>query len=447
MSHLSEQDFDDLWNERLEPAGRRRIVRHLISGCEECCARLLPEAPEEVSWQRKRPPEDAYDAAIDRAWRTARKLLPRWNKELEQRDSALERGRTQGWATNFRESYYRGFWARIEILLQRSFDVRYSDPAEMLRLARTAVEVADRGAPRARAYGDAVLLDLRARAWGELANAWRVNEHYAQAGSSFKSAHRLLDEGTGDLFLRAHLWDMESSLQRAQGRIAEAVQLLTEAHQIYAKLGESQLTARTLMRKATCLWISGKPLDAAHALRQTIAQLDAELDSQLLSIAQHNLVNALVDAGKFGEAGNLLLESGLRKKLADDPLNLLRLRWVDAKVLAGHGRLTDAERVFGEVRTGFHERGLFYDETLAGMDLAVVLVRQGKDAYDLAWDLFRTCAAKGINPEALHALKSFELLCRLNVATVPWTERIRGFLGQLQHSPRLRFDPAKVLVG
>jgi tetratricopeptide (TPR) repeat protein len=450
MSHLSEQDFADLWNDRLEPAGLRRIVRHLMPGCKECGARLLRDVPEEVPfWPEERPPEDAYDAAIDHAWRKARKLLPRWNREREQRDDALEQGRARGWDSfTLRESYYRGAWARIEILLQRSFDARYSDPAEMLDFAKTAVEVADRCAPRARVYGDALLLDLRARTWGELANAWRVNERYAQAGSAYKTAHRLLDEGTGDPFLRAHLWDMESSLQLAHGRFAEAVQLLTEAHQAYAKLGESQLTARTLMSKASCLGLSGKPLDAARAHRQAIDQLNAERDPQLLAIAQHNLVNALVDAGKFGEAGNLLLESGLRQKLADDPLNLLRLRWVDAKILAGHGRLTDAERVFGDVRAGFHEKGLLYDEALVGMDLAVVLIKQRKDPGDLAWELYATCGTmQGFQPGAAMALKGFELLCRLQVATVPFAERIRDFLGRLQHFPRLHFDPAKVLVG
>src|SRR5262245_33038324 len=105
MSHLSEQDFDDLWNDRLEPAAMRRIVRHLMSGCQDCCMHLMCGAPEEIPFrERECPPEDAYDAAIDRAWRKARKLLPRWNREREQRDDALERIRARGWnEITFRE--------------------------------------------------------------------------------------------------------------------------------------------------------------------------------------------------------------------------------------------------------------------------------------------------------------------------------------------------------
>ena len=54
-----------------------------------------------------------------------------------------------------------------------------------------------------------LVFDLQARVWGEIGNAYRVNEKYEEADSAFVTAHRLLDQGTGDLFLRAHLWDLE----------------------------------------------------------------------------------------------------------------------------------------------------------------------------------------------------------------------------------------------
>ena len=77
-----------------------------------------------------------------------------------------------------------------------------------------------------------------------------------------------------------------------------------------------------------------------------------------------------------------------------------------------------------------------------------MLLKQGKDPYDLAWELYSTCGRmRGYQPGTAEALKGFELLCRLHVATVPWAERIRDFLGELQHFPRRRFEPAKILLG
>jgi hypothetical protein len=96
--------------------------------------------------------------------------------------------------------------------------------------------------------------------------------------------------------------------------------------------------------------------------------------------------------------------------------------------------LADAERVFGEVRTGFRERALHYDAALAGMDLALVLT--------LAREILRACEAQGIHPEAVRALRSFEILCEHRGATAERVERFRTFLDRLQH-----FPPAAVRAG
>lgn len=107
MSHLSGEDFCDLWEDRLEPDRMRRVVRHLMSGCAACCQRLLRDAPEALPFfPREGPPADAYDAAIDRAVRKVHKLLPRWERERETRDKALA-----GLALGSRKWHARGVWA------------------------------------------------------------------------------------------------------------------------------------------------------------------------------------------------------------------------------------------------------------------------------------------------------------------------------------------------
>jgi tetratricopeptide (TPR) repeat protein len=444
MGHLSERDFADFWNGRLDAGAVRQLVRHAI-GCGSCRTGLLAARPVEPSFRgHERLPEDAYDAPIDRAVRKVRKLLPRLQRDRERRDLGLGLLREKGgWIrlTGAEMRSFQGAWPHIEILLQQSFDLRHRDPREMLRLAKQAQEVADR--PDSRVYGESLWLDLRARVWGELGNACRVNEQYQKAESAFATAHRLLDEGTGDLIVRAHLSDLESSLRRDQQRFNEALALLDEVNSIYLRLEQSQLAARTLMRKGHCLYLAGRAVEAVKCLRKAASQLN----SMHAANVQQLLIDALVQAGKFTEAGEILLKSGLRKAFAEDPLNLLRLRWVEAKILAGRGRLADAERVFGEVRTGFRAQALHYDAALAGMDLALVLTKQGKDIRPLAREIHRACEAQGIHPEAVRALRSFEILCEHRGATAERVERFRTFLDRLQHFPRLRFEPERVLLG
>jgi hypothetical protein len=180
-------------------------------------------------------------------------------------------------------------------------------------------------------------------------------------------------------------------------------------------------------------------------LEQAVAELGPDRDPQLVAIAYQNLLDALLDAGKFAAAGRLLLESGLRQRFADDPLNLLRLRWVEAKILAGRKRFADAERVFGDVRAGFRERGLCYDAGLVGLDLAVLLAGQKKDVYRLVWEICVECENKGIHREALTALATLETFGRFKAATPRRVERVRDFLYRVRDFPRLRFELAGMI--
>ncbi len=223
----------------------------------------------------------------------------------------------------------------------------------------------------------------------------------------------------------------------------EAEALLDKVYRAYLRLGERHLAGRATMTRGSCRFISGEPLEAIPFFRRTLEFLDSDRDPQLTAAAHHNLLDALTDAGKFREAGQLLLESGLRQKFADDPLNLLRLRWVEGKIMAGRGRYGDAERIFAEVRAGFLERGLGFVAAVAGTDLAKALLKQAKmiDLYKLSQQLYDMACGGKIHKEAQRALLGFEVCCRHGVVTEPVVDRLRGFLNRLEHDSDLEFSP------
>ncbi len=177
--------------------------------------------------------------------------------------------------------------------------------------------------------------------------------------------------------------------------------------------------------------------------------MDPARDPQLVATAHHCLLNALVTAEMYGEAGQILLQSNLRQKFADDQLNLLRLRWVEAKILAGHGRLEDAEEALNTVYWGFYRQELHYVAAVAGLDLAEVMLRQDKkvEAHCMAVDLYNTFQEQKIDAEAQRALLTFEVVCSHKAATPQMARRTRDFLDQRQYNPRLRFEPLLVLYG
>ncbi len=334
-------------------------------------------------------------------------------------------------------------WTYVELLLRLSFELRYRDPRRMLQLAECAQSRAEQ--IRKTPYGQGYLSDLKARAWIEVANAYRVNERYSRAEKALAQARLLVEEETPDPLVRARADDVEASLCRDQRNFRKACELLDRAYDTYSKLGERHLAGRVLINKGTITQIL--PSQAIEALRQGIGLLDPGQDPHLLPVAQQALLNALVENGSLREAGQLLLESGLRQSFADDPPNLLRLRWVEAKILLGHGRLEETERAFGEVRTGFQEMGLDYDAALIGLDLAGVLLRQGRkpEAKGLASELYRAFEERGIHREAVRALQFFEIVCVKEVANFRMAEEVRKFLDRLQGDPGLRFEPEQVI--
>jgi tetratricopeptide (TPR) repeat protein len=432
MDCLSDLDVAAFLAGKLEAGDLHRVTRHLLGGCADCRLRLTAAASAPV-------PDEVYDACITRARRAVRRLGPRLQRDKERRENGVSMVRERG---------FRGLsWpecrsfriVHVEVLLQLAFELRYSNPQEMLRLAKAAQFALEETDHPVR-YGEALHFDLRARASAELGNAYRVNEWFQEAEEALETARSRFEQGTGDPMLGAYLDEVKASLRKAQRRLDEASRLLGRVYRAYMKIGERHLAGRAMMSRGIILEIDKKPREAIRCHRKAIALMDAARDPQLVAAAHHCLLNALVGAESYVEAGKLLLASDLRRKFAGDPLNLLRLRWVEAKILAGRGRLKDAEMVLAEVRYGFLEHKLAYVAAVAGLDQAEVMLRQGKEIHRLAGDILARFEEHAVAPAAVQALVLYEVLCANRLATVRTTRTIRDYIEQVQDNPGRRFD-------
>jgi tetratricopeptide (TPR) repeat protein len=285
--------------------------------------------------------------------------------------------------------------------------------------------------------------DFQARAWGELANARRLNDDFAGAEEAFARAAELLDEGTGDVLVAARLLDLRASLRSSQRRLSKALKLLDLAHEIYVRTGEDHLAGRVLVKKGTTLRNGGRSEEAVPLLHEGLARINARRDPRLAAIGRQALVDALVDCERYAEAARLHLASGLRRAFAGDPLNLARVRWIEGKIFAGLGKPRRAEAIFLQVRAGFRERGQEYDAALVGLDLAAVWLRLGRktETGELAAEILGTFQGLKVEPEALRAVRRLEEACGREEATPGLARQVGGFLRRLEWQPRLPFAP------
>src|SRR3954470_2251067 len=137
--HPTDEELNAFLAAGLPPAERKGVLLHLSRKCPECRRRLTRLSVRALGrgLAAVPPPASAYDGAIDRAFATVRR-----------QERSLAREREAGWdlaallATAAGEAPLSarrpGGWALIEELLARSYELRYRDPAGMVRLAELA---------------------------------------------------------------------------------------------------------------------------------------------------------------------------------------------------------------------------------------------------------------------------------------------------------------------
>jgi tetratricopeptide (TPR) repeat protein len=417
MDHLGKGESEDFLAGRLEASDRRRVILHLLGGCSWCRSQMkslaAPLLGEEL-WAAAKPvAEESYDEALSRAAAAAKSFLGRWRKErakLQRALSLLEQFPTGLKDKNFpaRQAQALHGWPLCEALLRKSYEARFSDPKRMLNLAEDAAGVAKHARPEKYPW-PGFLSDLRARAFAELGNAYRINDRLSEADAAFKRARNYLEEGTGDFFLHARVLDLEASLRRAQRRLEDAIALLDQVYGLYLEAGDLHLAGRALISKSISTHYRGCPREAVGLCEEGLRFLEPGRDPHLITVSQQVLLDALTDSGEYRKASRLLLQSGFRKAFEGEPLNLLKLRWMEGRIHAGLGRQAQAERAFCEARREFVRRGQVYDAAMVGLDLAALWLRQGQavQVQELAEEMYATFKHLGVPLEAAKALQFF----------------------------------------
>jgi len=458
VRHVTDAEIRLLVSGRLEDQleERRRIVRHLLSACPDCLPKITPYASlldddEEVAISAMPVFDDeaAYDGILERSLAAAVRREAEARHERAWRDRFLADVRSRGLigfdAIVDAISDEMPARARLESLLALSFEARYRNPREMLLLARGAqvVAISLGKEPDRDLYSPAEVADLRAQAWAELANAYRVCEDIEAAASALAQAFAAREDGSDDRCLLARLLDVQASLLTDQRRLDEAVHLLDTVHDIYLQVGESHLAGRALVSKGISIHYDGRPAEAVGVLRKGLGLLDSQRDPQLLATGHQALLDAMAANGEYSAAKRLLFESGLRHVFAADPLNLLKLDWLEGRILAGLHKLPQAERVLAVVQGGFHDAGLDYEASLVALERAGVLLQQGQAAEveALAEEALETFLLLDIGHEAVHAVRYLQEAVRQRVATAGLVRQVLDFLQRLERRPYLRFTP------
>jgi tetratricopeptide (TPR) repeat protein len=283
------------------------------------------------------------------------------------------------------------------------------------------------------AYDPEWVLDLQARAWACLGNGLRVLGELWSAESAFRRSEEYLELSmTGNPHVRAEVLDLKGSLRRAQRRLAEAETLAGEALALYRESGDERGMGATLINQAKILEERGEP-DRAIGLLEEAAQIIDTAEGKmprLLLCARHNLAFLLTTSERYAEATALLPAVRRLSRELGNPLDLVRLRWVEGRIAFGSGEVAVAEAAFREVQSEFFERHMGYDAALVSLDLAVLYAEGGRVAElkSLAVEIMPVFESREVNREAMAALLMFQHAAQEERLTADLARQLAAFL-------------------
>lgn len=432
--HLTPEEISAYVRGDLDPKRISTLVRHVIRGCPTCCAGSAAVA----GFGQPAPSPDEYDAAIDQAFKTARRFLRARDRETQEarRIAALIHEKGLDALGTLKKSQP----ALVEALLERSWALRHDNPVQMTELAQLATLAArDLDAV---AIGPERVSDLKCRAHAELGNALRISELFEEAQIAFHRAYNHYEQGTKNPLLLARLLDFQSSLFRARRRFKLAHNTLLLVYSIYIQHKQRHLAGRALLSMGVFTGYAGEPEKALGLLSRGLKLVDESSDPELVFVGVHNQIWFLADCGRFAEAEKLLFQNRGRYE-GQGRLNRLRLRWMEGRIDTGLGRHERAANIFDEVKKGFNESDLGFPAALAALDQALALMRQGRnsDAREIALEAAEAFRGLGVKREMLTATLFLREAFLRGVAQISLLEDVIAFLRRAEHDPDARFDP------
>jgi len=351
---------------------------------------------------------------------------------LYARLSGLSFAKQQGLLKDIRK--FRS-WGLAELLCAESLAAAARDPGKALELAELAVLLSSLLAPWEPVEEEWLFL-LRAYAYAHLGNARRVAGELRSAEAAFITADEWWEAGVsmGDVLdYEAKILALRASLRRTQGRFAESVEFLERA---LGANGAEALRPEILASRAFTLGEAGDLEGALRAFRDAIAATDRTGARRLFYVLHHNLLDTLSKVGRYEEAHALLPEIAALAGETGDDLDLLRFRWIEARIVADVGNRAAAVAQLGEVREAFLGRGLVFDSALVGLELAALHLTH--DEHDpvlaIAEDLLPVFAMEGVPREALAALTVFCRAAQAKVATADLAVATREALENANNS-------------
>jgi tetratricopeptide (TPR) repeat protein len=426
--HLSADLCRRFLEGRVSAPEKRAFVRHLIGQCADCRALLERIAAEGGYWFGKRGAkayaEGDYAAAFQAAFKFATTV---------EREIALDHLRGWGhWSvldpllpqerlSAVIEHKDWHHWGLFQALLDAAREHRARDLQEAADIALLALDVVNLLDPLA-VGGEAAAKDMRARAFGILADCRRLSADLEAARHAIAEAWRWNEEGAGDPLDKAHLYRVDASYAAAVGEFETAEAILEKALSLFLAAGQPHLQGKTLIAMGETIGYVNPDRGIAH-IEHGLRLLNPVREPRMELRAQHHLAEFLSAAGRPEEALAILDRARPLYRQFDEEVQV-RFHWLQGRIAHGLGKSSEAVAILRLVREECRARDQRREFLLATIDLAEAHVGQGETATALRLlaETTPTLASWNLHQNGLAAWRAFQKILdgrRARHATAP----------------------------
>lgn len=444
--HLDEEGFQEI----LADLGARPAHAAVVAACLESLEALDQEdglTPEERDEREMRALE------LSRTYREGHTRLALLARSLPPLDRYPEPGDVEPIRWLAREQIailkeHEDYGERLAIV-QRAAEYQHWGLAEAA--ADESEEAASRSLEEAAAWTELAVASaertqgpeewqrrVRAYAGGCVPNTLRVKGELAIADVALQEVKSLWEVGSDPdgVLDPGRLLDLEGSLRRAQRRFPEALARLKEAREV------SHNPARVLIKVAFTQEVTGDYEGALDSLREAESLVKRQREPRLYYMLRFNLAACCTHLGLYVEADTLLQEVREAVTARGDENEVPRVTGLQGKIEVGLGRRRKGRGLIEQALQQFHSRELHYDAALLLLELAMLLLDEGKTAEvkSLTLKLAKVFDSKKIHREALAALKLFREAAEKEAADEEFARRILNFLYRARHDQGLEFE-------
>jgi len=401
MAHLADLDLRTFFSLSPDRALHARVVRHLLSDCDECRRRaaevahelgldtfLETEITEAETFLQAFPEIFRLSGLIEEEVRRAKVSFARLAPlSPGERLSALRK-----------HGRYKKYGFALQVLDEADALVLKRSFKRAKELIHFSMAVAD--LLRIKVYGEGPIGDLRLRQHTTLANVRRVEEDFTGALESLGKAEDLRHLGI-DPLEEARFLRVEAAFLYDLGEFERAAEASEERAELCRLVGDAHTQAKALIQESMIL----AQYDPETGLRKADEGLSLlnPVYSYPLVCGIFNRAFCLVQLHRAEEAASYLISHKEIIRKVIDPRREIHFLWLDAKIMRERKRYRDAEELLSYVALRFSETGMNQEMLLVHIDRIELRLDTGhwKSALNLARHLTPDLTKLGLRYDLL----------------------------------------------